>query len=268
MLATREQTLAYLRFFRTWDDELGDEAARTFSRLRREAAGPDAFAQAAAAGSRERELVERHLAPFTADAGLIAAGQMHAGMFFDGWYEVTNSWRTASPWIPVLRADRGDPTYGAEVERLARAYERFREAATPEEQTTPLDDEVVAPLDAAIFEEFDALWHGSRDAEAWTFFDDLTRVPRDYAGFRGAVPRGSIEWTRFDRIMCAYDQAGNLMKRGLLHPMPFFERWRSPGSFWERVSRWVFVLRAEIQSTHLYEGLDWLADFERSRSRT
>jgi hypothetical protein len=122
---------------------------------------------------------------------------------------------------------------------------------------------VAAPTheDGLLFMEYYKLWDTPLDGEAWTLFRKLRAdgVLDDVALFAERVPRASHEFVLFDRVCCSFEQAGVLMKHGLMHPDLYFDAWASPTSAWERARVAIEGLRKQTGSTQLYKNFEWLA---------
>ena len=115
--------------------------------------------------------------------------------------------------------------------------------------------------DALLLMEYYKLWDTPLDGDAWAFF---RRAREDgtfesFEAFSGRVPSGSSEFVLFDRVLCAFEQAGVLMRHGLMHPDLYFEAWASPASAWNVVEEVVRGLRKSRKNAHLYANLEWLA---------
>jgi hypothetical protein len=161
-----------------------------------------------------------------------------------------------------VRQESGNPQLYAGFEWLAArepAVQARIAAAPPGEplgRAPPTDD------DRRVFATFQQIWSTPRDAEARLFFAALPARVHSYAEFRREVPLGSPAWTRFDRILCAYDQAGSLIKRGILHPALFFAAWDSPAHVWQISGDWLKQHRVEHAAPEVYGDFDWLVAFE------
>ena len=114
---------------------------------------------------------------------------------------------------------------------------------------------------AMLFMEYYKLWDTPADGEAWKLFRTLRDegVFEDFARFTERVPSGSDEYVLFDRVCCSFEQAGVLMKHGLMHPDLFFDAWASPTSVWMAVEPIIRGLREKHASPQLYANLEWLA---------
>jgi len=123
--------------------------------------------------------------------------------------------------------------------------------------------------------EYYKLWDTPLDAEAWALFRTL-RSDGSFEGlerFQARVPPGSHEFVLFDRVLCdrvlcAFEQAGVLMKHGLMHPDLYFDAWASPASAWAAVETVVRGLRESRGDGHLYANMEWLADKANAWSAT
>lgn len=109
--------------------------------------------------------------------------------------------------------------------------------------------------------EYYKLWDTPLDGEAWTFF---RRAREDgtfesFETFAERVPSASHEFVLFDRVLCAFEQAGVLMKHGLMHPDLYFDAWASPATAWKVVEQVVRGLRGSRGNAQLYTNLEWLA---------
>ena len=261
-----EQVVGYLNFFRKWDTPEDDAATRMFSRLLRQAPDFQSFQALAPQDSAERKLFERHLASFEEAGHLIRNGRMHEGMFFDAWYEMPNSWNRAKPYVQGMRIEANNMQLYSQFEWLAGRAEKFwaeRERYPPKWQ--PITNGEPTAADKAIFAAFNQVWSTPRDKTAVAFLAELQRRATSYEEFSAIVKPASEEYIKFDRVLCAYDQAGALIKNGILHPKLFFEGWRRPAEIWAFTGPWVKGLRQTTKSEHLYENVDWLVKFEADR---
>ena len=261
-----EQVLGYLNFFHKWDTPEDDAATRMFSRLLRQAPDFKSFQTLAPLDSAERKLFERHLASFEEAGRLIRNGRMRESMFFDAWYEMPNSWNLAKPYVQGMRIESNNTQLYSQFEWLAGRAEKFwgeRERNPPKWQ--PITNDEPTPADQAIFAAFNQIWSTPRDTTAIAFLAELQRRATTYEEFSAIVKPSSQEYIKFDRVLCAYDQAGALIKNGILHPKLFFEGWRSPTEIWAFTETWVKGLRQTTKSEHLYENVDWLVKFEADR---
>lgn len=264
MAGWAEQTVGYLEFFRRWDTPLDDEAARAFSRLVRNSPDFESFQVLAPVGSDDRKLFLRHIDSFEEAAGLIREGRMSEDLFFDAWYEMPGAWNHARPFVLGMRIETGNPALYDGFEWLAGHAVQFwtgREANPPKWQ--PIESHAPTGEDEAVYGAFNRIWTGPRDKAGWEFVDALAVRAPDFETFSQIVKRGSEEYIKFDRVFCAYDQAGTLMKNGILHPAIFFRFWRSPNEIWAFSESWVKGLREKVGSPHLYENVYWLVEYER-----
>ncbi len=117
--------------------------------------------------------------------------------------------------------------------------------------------------DAVVFMKFYELWDTPRDTEAYEFFYKITDEAHTYERFRRLAPRGSHEYTLVDRVLSSFEQAGVLMKHGLMHPALFFEGWTPVRRIWERAMPFVLGIRAE-GNPNAYKNIEWLANEERT----
>ena len=113
--------------------------------------------------------------------------------------------------------------------------------------------------DGMLFMEYYKLWDSPLDGEAWTFMRGIREdgVLDDYDRFNERVPKASRDFVLFDRVCCSFEQAGVLMKNGLLHPDLYFDGWASPRDAWNMVE--TVVRGLQEQKPHAYENFDWLA---------
>lgn len=186
---------------------------------------------------------------------------MREDHFFDAWYELPRAWVVARPYVLGLRAEQNNPRLYEHFEWLAQRAEQFwleREQHPP--QWRPITRAEITPDDRAIFEAFDQTT--PRDRAAWTLLAELRRSAPTYEAFEQAVPAGSPHFVTFDWLLCAYDHAGVLTKNGVLHPALLFAAWRSPAEVWTITQTWVRGLQRARNSQHLYENVEWLAEFE------
>ncbi|HET7085428.1 MAG TPA: hypothetical protein VFI23_11700 [Rhizomicrobium sp.] len=256
--------VAYLDFFARWDTPEDDRAAETFHRLMVQAPDFATFDRLAPQGSVERARFERHLASIDEGARLVRQDGMSRDLFLEGWYAMPAAWDRARPIIFGLRAQRHDPGLFANIEWLApkaMAYWKIQETNPPLRR--PIEVQTPTADDRAIFTAFQRIWSTPRDAEAQAFWEQLVARPRSFGDFQRFAPKGTAQFTHFDRLMCAYDQAGALMKFGLLHPALFFGTWRSPEDIWRDGGPWVRGLRAGPPKNNSYDNVDWLVTYER-----
>ena len=113
--------------------------------------------------------------------------------------------------------------------------------------------------DGMLFMEYYKLWDTPLDGEAWTFLRGLRDAGGldNYETFTERVPKSSHDWVLFDRVCCSFEQAGVLMKNGLLHPDLYFDGWASASATWSMVETVVKGLQAS--NPHAYENFEWLA---------
>jgi hypothetical protein len=109
--------------------------------------------------------------------------------------------------------------------------------------------------------EYYKLWDTPLDGEAWACFRTWRSdgTFESLERFEERVPAGSREFVLFDRVLCAFEQAGVLMKHGLMHPDLYFDAWASPASAWSAVAAVVRGLRERDDNDHLYANLESLA---------
>lgn len=114
--------------------------------------------------------------------------------------------------------------------------------------------------DAMLFMEYYKLWDTPLDNEAWNTFRSLRAAGafESFERFRELVPNGDAKFGHLDRVLCAFEQAGVLMRHGLLHPALYFEAWAAPEAVWDRVADVVRGLREE-GSRDAYKYAEWLA---------
>ena len=115
--------------------------------------------------------------------------------------------------------------------------------------------------DAMLFMEYYKLWDTPLDGEAWTFFRSLHAdgVLDSFSRFSERVPRSSHEYVLFDRVCCSFEQAGVLMKHGLMNPDLYFDAWANPAPAWERARIAIEGLRDQLGNDELYANFEWLA---------
>jgi hypothetical protein len=235
-----------------------------FSRLRREAPDFKSFQALAPLGSEERQLFDRHLASFEEAAPMIRDGKMNEALFFDAWYGMPEAWNRAKPYVLGMRSEAGNHELYRQFEWLAQHAEHFwseREKHPPKWQPIATDQPTKA--DRAIYAAFNQIWSTPRDAEGRVFFDELKGRASSFYEFSAIVKPGSVEYTKFDRVMCMYDQAGTLIKNGILHPKLFFDNWQSSIEVWKLAEPWTKGLRARFNAPHLFSNVDWLVFYER-----
>jgi hypothetical protein len=256
-----EQTIACLEFFPRWETPLDIEAAKAFQRIRQTAPDFETFRKLAPPHSPDRELVERLWASFEDAGQLIQAGQMREDLFFDSWYELPKAWTTAQPYIEGLRAEQGNPALYKSFEWLGSRAEQFWAARVLQPpQWQPLGGLPPTMGEAQVFATFDHLT--PRPAESWAFIERLAQAAPSFGSFQQAIPAGSPDFITIDLVLCAYDRAGVLTKNGILHPALLFKNWRSPLELWDLTRAWIQGLQHWNNSPHLYENVEWLAEFE------
>jgi hypothetical protein len=257
--------VTYLSFFRDFDSPRDEAAYRAFARVVREAPDFERFVAMVPPGSEERALVERFLGAFETAGELVRAGRMSEDLLFDGWYHAPAAWRRAEPYVGFLRRIYGEPERYASFEWLAgRAASYWQERELSPRTWLPLDRDPTEG-DERVFSAWNAIWSSERDAAARRSFAALEREAPAAAEFVERMQPGSDAFIQLDRVLCAYDQAGTLIKNGVLHPELFAQRWRSPSEFWPVIGPLIAALRAERGSSHAYENVDWLVGFEQSR---
>ncbi len=111
-----------------------------------------------------------------------------------------------------------------------------------------------------LFMEYYKLWDTPLDGEAWTAFRTLHSKGafEDFAAFEKRAPRTSREFILFDRVCRSFEQAGTLMKYGLLHPDLYFDAWASPRAAWRACAKAVHGLRES--NPDAYVNFEWLAN--------
>jgi len=261
--SVHDPTVGYLDFFHRWDTPLDDDASRMFSRLVRQSPDFETFRSLAPAGSEARALFARHLASFEDAADLIQDGRMREDLFFDAWNAMPQTWLRSRPFVLGMRNEIGNLTLYQRTEWVASRAEQYwsaREKSPP--KWKPIDYVDPTPADRAIFAAFQQIWSTPRDEVGRAFFIELQGRATDFESFAQIVQPGSVEYIMFDRTMCAYDQAGALMKNGILHPALFFNQWRSPNDVWRHAEAWVKGLRRTRNSPHICENVDWLVEYE------
>ncbi len=109
--------------------------------------------------------------------------------------------------------------------------------------------------------EYYKLWDTPLDGEAWSLFRELSEdgTFEDFDRFSQRVPRASRDYVLFDRVCCSFEQAGVLMKHGLLHPDLYFDAWASPSAAWEKARVAIEGLREQSGNHHVFENFEWLA---------
>ena len=112
--------------------------------------------------------------------------------------------------------------------------------------------------DGMLFMEYYKLWDSPLDGEAWTRFRQLREEGafEDYETFSAAVPKTDRDFILFDRVCCSFEQAGVLMRNGLLHPDLYFEGWAVPAGVWSVVAPVVEGLRES--NPEAYKNFEWL----------
>jgi hypothetical protein len=115
--------------------------------------------------------------------------------------------------------------------------------------------------DAQLLMTYYQLWDTPVDAEAWTLLRRLRSegALESLEKFDARVAPGSREFALFDRVLCAFEQAGVLMKHGLMNPDLYFEAWASPVTVWGSVEAVVRGMRARQGEDRLFANLEWLS---------
>jgi hypothetical protein len=262
-------TVAYFEFFGRWETPEDDRAVQLVTGIVRQAPDYQTFLALIPPGSEERSLFERGLGSFEEAGYLIRSGLMREDLFFDGWYAMPQMWERTRPYVDFLRRESGNPRLYENFEWLAeRASEFWAERDRNPPTWRPLTTEEPTDADRQVFRAFEALWSTDRDDIAREFFAELEQRRLSVDRFMAEVPPGSDAFLKFDRIACAYDQAGTLVKNGILHPLLFLQHWRSPTEIWSVVESWVLALRRARGSPHIYDNLEWLAGYEQQQATT
>lgn len=257
--------LDFMRFYKRWDTPAQDEADETVARLLMQASDFASFDRLAPPSSRERLLVDLYFAQFDSAARHIRTGRLDGDLFFDGWLSAAASWKRVKPWVVGLRAEEAKPNLHSDFEWLVGEEAAFWELRRRHPIIWPeIDHRAPSPPEQKMFHDYVDIWSQPRDAEARAWFAQVRFRVRNHDDLIAAAPPGSHEWTRFDRLMSAYDQAGMLMKNGYLNPSLFFANWPSPAVVWSVAGTWVKELRRAQANPRLYENIDGLVEAERS----
>jgi len=257
------QTITCLEFFQRWETPLDQQAAKIYMRVRNEAPDFAVFQRFAPAGSEERILFERFLSSFEEAGQLIRDGQMRADLFFDSWYALPAAWHRVQPYVLGLRAEYHNDSLYENFAWLAQRAEQFWEDQRQHlVQWSPLSHPEPTPDDQAIFKTFHQHTFPAPENPGWKLFAVLQQRAPTFETFSQMVPAGSSDFVTFDWLICAYERAGVLTKRGIIHPALLFATWRSPQEVWHVAEPWVKGLRQESQVEQLYENAEWLAAFE------
>jgi hypothetical protein len=121
---------------------------------------------------------------------------------------------------------------------------------------------VAAPThaDAMLFMEYYKLWDTPLDGDAWATFRTLHAKGAfdDFARFQKHLSGAGRDFVLFDRVCRSFEQAGTLMKYGLLHPDLYFDAWPSPRTTWDACA---LVMRGLRESNpDAYANFEWLAN--------
>jgi hypothetical protein len=247
----------FFRYAHTWDQPIDDQAVEQFRVLAATAPTWEAFAHTAPAGSHARWLIEHFMDQFEQAGVLMQAGALRRELYLDMWYDVEGFWNKAAPWIAGMRAASQRPDLYARFEWLARARHEFAAQYAQAPPTwPPLETRPANAEEVMVFFDFAALWQSERDREAEEFVTRLATEAPDVETFKQRVPRGSHEWTMFDRVFCETDQAGTLVKRGILRT-DLAALVRDPVKWWDIGKKWIVPLRAEYPG--LYADTELLA---------
>ena len=120
--------------------------------------------------------------------------------------------------------------------------------------------EAPTPADAMVFMEYYKLWDTPFDNQAWNAVRRLRAEGGfdSYEAFRQAVPDGDPRFGLVDRVFCAFEQAGVLMRNGLLHPALYFEGWAPPEAAWEMAATVIKGIRGD-GNPGWCTNFEWLA---------
>jgi hypothetical protein len=91
-------------------------------------------------------------------------------------------------------------------------------------------------------------------------FQKLAAECPDFTTFRMRAPRGSEAFSDFDRVLCAYEVAGSLIKHNALNEDLFFDILPSVIRIWQSAQPWVNGLRKESGDQATFENVEWLAE--------
>jgi hypothetical protein len=111
-----------------------------------------------------------------------------------------------------------------------------------------------------LFMEYYKLWDTPFDNEAWNMFRRLLDEGSlsSHAEFVSKYPAGDPAYGMVDRVLCSFEQAGVLMRNGLMHPALYFEGWAPPEEVWDEVKGFVAGLR--VKSPASFTNMEWLAE--------
>jgi len=247
----------FIRYAHYWDQPIDDEAVELVRTLAKTASDWPAFSKTAPPGSRKRVMVEHFIEQFEQAGQLMKAGVMSADLYFDMWYSVEGFWAKLQPWVVGLRTESGRPDLYATTEWLAGKSQAFHDESEKSPKTwPPLETAPPTTDDVMLFYEFAAMWQSQRDSDAEAFVEKLVVDAPDVPTFERLVKRNTHEWTMFDRVFCETDQAGVLVKNGVLRT-DLAALVRDPVKWWDIGKRWIVPLRAKYP--HLYEDTEALA---------
>jgi hypothetical protein len=247
----------FIRYAHYWDQPMDDEAVELVRTLAKTASDWPAFRQAAPAGSHQRVLVEHFIEQFEQAGELMKAGVMSPDLYFDMWYSVEGFWAKLQPWVVGLRTEAGRPDLYATTEWLASESQGFHDKSEKSPKTwPPLETAGPTTDDVMLFYDFAAMWQSQRDSDAEAFVKKLVVDAPDVPTFERLVKRNTHEWTMFDRVFCETDQAGVLVKNGVLRT-DLAALVRDPVAWWDIGKRWIVPLRAKYP--HLYEDTEAFA---------
>jgi hypothetical protein len=254
--------VAFIDFYKRWDTPEQDRATETFRKALRDVNDYEAFRRSAPPGSDTRRYFLMHLDSFEDAARLIRAGKLREDLMYEGWYAMPDNWTLAASYVAGIRKETGDAKLYADTEWLAaRAASYWAEQTQHPTTWQPIERPPNAG-DRTIQSAFDSLWSTPRDTIARAYFDDVTRRARTPEDFMREAPPGSAEYTKLDRVLCAYDLAGELIKFGAMNPATFFGSWQSPKEIWSAGGAWVLGLRAMSPSASGYDSAEWLVHYE------
>jgi hypothetical protein len=259
----RGQVVAFLDFYRRWDTPAQDHAGEVARTLIRQAADFEAFRRLAPEGSTAREAFLEHFASFEDEAELVRSGRVPLALMMEGWYGLPDGWIVASRYIVGIRQERRQPGLCAGMEWLAGLATRYWEDQKLHPPQWQPDDRAPTPADREVLAAFDRVWSTPRDVSARRFLDEVSKQGKTPEDFARLAPSGSSAYTQLDRVMCAYDLAGELIKFGAVNPGAFFTSWPSPAEVWRKGGPWVLSVRARSPSRAGYDSAEWLVDYER-----
>ena len=95
--------------------------------------------------------------------------------------------------------------------------------------------------------------------QAYREFLQLAQDCPDYDSLKVRAPQGSAAYADIvDRVLCAYELAAVLIKRGALNEDLFFDIMTPASNIWQKAEAWIRGLQHEF-NPHTFANVEWLA---------